>query len=214
MGIRVLIVDDHKVVRQGLSFFLGTQPDITLVGEAANGTEALARVAESQPDVVLMDLVMPGLDGIAVTARMRQAYPQVKVIVLTSFSEQDRVVPAIAAGAAGYLLKDVEPDDLVQAIRQVHAGQVQLHPAAAAQLMNLVSAGAVGRPVADPGHDLTAREREILKLIAAGRSNKEIAAQLIIAERTVKTHVTHLLSKLGVGDRTQAAVWAMKHDLA
>lgn len=216
MPIKVLLVDDHAVVLRGLSFFLGTQADIRVVGEASNGREALAQAAALQPDVVLMDLVMPVMDGIEATAALRQSHPEVRVIILTSFSEQDRVVPAIRAGAAGYLLKDVQPEELVQAIRGAYSGQPQLHPKVAGQLM-----AAVATPAAPPANtqiaaaagDLTVREREVLSLIAQGRSNKEIAAQLYIAEKTVKTHVSSLLSKLGLDDRTQAAIFALKHGL-
>lgn len=211
MGIRVLLVDDHAVVRQGLRLFLGTQPDIEVVGEAADGREALARVAELRPDVVLMDLVLPGLDGIRATEEICRRHPGVRVLVLTSFSEQERVVPALQAGAVGYLLKDVGPDDLARAIRDACAGRVRLHPEAARQLVARVAdPGGGGQPV----EELTPREREVLRLIARGRSNKEIAAELGIAEKTVKTHVSNILGKLGLQDRTQAAVYAVRQGLA
>lgn len=227
MAIKVLLVDDHAMVLQGLHFFLSTQPDLELVGQATNGREALDKVAELRPDVVLMDLVMPEMDGIEATARIRRSHPEVKVIVLTSFSEQDRVVPAIQAGAIGYLLKDVQPDALVQAIRGAHSGQAQLHPEIARQLMAHVALpGTVTAPGAFPGtsqgmviaqkptaDDLTPREKDVLRLIAQGKSNKEIAVELFIGEKTVKTHVSNLLSKLGLQDRTQAAIYAVKHGL-
>jgi DNA-binding NarL/FixJ family response regulator len=212
LAIRVLVADDHAVVRRGLTFFLATQPDLELVGEAADGLEAVEKVAALRPDVVLMDLVMPGVDGIEATKQVRERFPAVRVIVLTSFSDQDRVVPAIRAGAVGYLLKDVQPDELVRAIRGAYSGQVQLHPQVASQLVAHVASPAAKS--AAPADELTAREREVLRLIARGKSNKEIAAALFIAEKTVKTHVSSLLSKLGLEDRTQAAIYAVKQGLA
>lgn len=210
--ITVLLVDDHIVVLRGLRFFLETEEEIEVVGEARDGRSALEQVARLKPDVVLMDLVMPGMDGVQATREVTQAFPETKVIVLTSFSEQDRVVPAIQAGAAGYLLKDVAPDVLVEAIRAVHRGEVRLHPRVAEALMVQVGQrkDAGGGPGPTP---LTPRELEVLTLVTHGRSNKEIAAELCITETTVKSHVSNILSKLGVQDRTQAAVYALKHGL-
>ncbi|WP_018131658.1 response regulator [Effusibacillus pohliae] len=214
MKIRILLVDDHAVVLKGLSFFLGTQPDFELVGEAGNGTEALEKVAELQPDVVLMDLVMPEMDGIEATAQIKRHHPSVKVLVLTSFSEQDQVLPALRAGASGYLLKDVQPDQLAEAIRGAYSGNVQLHPEITHKLM-AEAALPPGKPAAaDPLDELTQREREVLGLLAQGMSNKEIAAALHIAEKTVKTHVSSILGKLELADRTQAALYAVKRGIA
>jgi len=214
MKIRVLLVDDHAVVVKGLQFFLRMQSDIEVVGEAVNGKDALRMMPELKPDVVLMDLLMPEMNGIEATKRIRQDYPETKVIMLTSFSEQDQVLPAIKAGANGYLLKDVQPDELVEAIRGVYHGKAQLHPRVTEQLMtHLADNGA------DPAEDnqiesLTPRELEVLRLIALGKSNKEIAAEVHITEKTVKTHVSNLLAKLGLHARTQAAIYAIKHGLA
>jgi NarL family two-component system response regulator LiaR len=219
--IRVLIVDDHAVVRQGLRTFLDLQGDVAwlpieVVGEAANGVEAVELARQLQPDIVLLDLVMPEMDGIAATSRIIQNCPQTQVIILTSFGEQDRVIPAIRAGAQSYLLKDIPPDDLVQAVRQAYRGQVQLHPEVAKSLMTAIaedesaSVGQVAKPALS---DLTERELEVLLLIANGLSNNKIAKKLIISEKTVKSHVSSILSKLHLEDRTQAAIYALKHNL-
>ncbi|GIP38400.1 DNA-binding response regulator [Paenibacillus sp. J31TS4] len=216
MTIRLLLVDDHAVVRRGLQLFLATQPDLTVAGEAAGGAEAIEKAAALRPDVVLMDLQMPGMDGIEATRLLKERLPEAKVIVLTSFSDQEHALPAIRAGARGYLLKDVEPEELVRAIRRVNQGQVELHPEVAGQLVNLFSNSPAGdaADVPDrPAEELTRREREVLRLIATGCSNKEIGAELGITEKTVKTHVSHLLDKLGLADRTQAAIFAVKHGL-
>jgi NarL family two-component system response regulator LiaR len=209
--IRVLIADDHAVVRQGLRTFLDLQADIDVVGEAADGEEAVAAAAEHSPDVVLLDLVMPGLDGIGALRRLRDAAPAARVIVLTSFGEDERLFTALRAGATGFLLKDVEPAELVRAIRTAHAGQAPLSPAVAARVVEeLASGGGAGRAPAD---ELTPRELEVLCLIAHGRSNKRIALELGVAEKTVKTHVSHVLAKLGLSDRTQAALYAVREGL-
>lgn len=214
MKIKVLLVDDHAVVVKGLQFFLRMQSDIEVVGEAVNGKDALRIMPELKPDVVLMDLLMPEMNGIEATRRIRQIYPETKVIMLTSFSEQDQVVPAIKAGANGYLLKDVQPDELVEAIRGVYHGKAQLHPRVTEHLMTHLADNAP-EPAADsPIESLTPRELEVLRLIALGKSNKEIAGEVHITEKTVKTHVSNLLAKLGLHARTQAAIYAIKHGLA
>lgn len=210
--IKVLIADDHGVVRQGLRTYLELLDDINLVGEAKNGLEVVAQVQEQRPDIVLMDLVMPEMDGVEATRQVLAISSGTKVIVLTSFAEDEQVFPAIEAGAAGYLMKDVDPAELHQAIRTVHEGEVQLHPDVMKKLIHRV---ADPQPEADSTHgDLTPRELEVLSLIAQGQSNREIATSLTISEKTVKTHVGHIFSKLGVADRTQAAIYAHKHGLA
>ncbi len=209
--IRVLIADDHAVVRQGLRTFLDLQADIDVVGEAADGEEAVAVAAEHAPDVILLDLVMPRLDGIGALRRLREVAPGARVIVLTSFGEDERLFTALRAGASGYLLKDVEPAELVRSIRTVHGGGAPLSPAVAARVVDeFASGGGAGRAPAD---DLTPRELEVLCLIARGRSNKRIALELGVAEKTVKTHVSHVLAKLGLSDRTQAALYAVREGL-
>jgi two-component system, NarL family, response regulator LiaR len=209
--IRVLIADDHAVVRQGLRTFLDLQADIDVVGEAADGEEAVAAAAEHAPDVILLDLVMPRLDGIGALRRLRDATPAARVIVLTSFGEDERLFTALRAGASGYLLKDVEPAELVRSIRTAHSGGAPLSPAVAARVVEeLASGGGAGRAAAD---ELTPRELEVLCLIARGRSNKRIALELGVAEKTVKTHVSHVLAKLGLSDRTQAALYAVREGL-
>lgn len=213
MTIRLLLADDHKIVRRGLQVFLGTQPDLELVGEAATGEETIAMASALLPDIVLMDLNMPLVSGIEATRRIKLLHPQIKIIVLTSFSDQDHALPAIRAGARGYLLKDIEPDELVRAIKRVHGGQVELHPAIAGQLMDQLS-----EPVSDREQrklsELTKRELEVLRLIAAGMSNRDIAGALHVTEKTVKTHVSHVLDKLQFTDRTQAAIYAVRQGLA
>jgi DNA-binding NarL/FixJ family response regulator len=204
--IRVLIADDHAVVRQGLRTFLDLQDDIEVVAEAADGEEALAAIERTEPDVVLMDLVMPGVDGIEALRRLRERAPATRAIVLSSFVDDDKLFPAVRAGAAGYLLKDVQPQELVAAIRTVHAGGSLLHPVVAARLMDELATSA-------PLEQLTAREREVLALIGRGLANKLIARELGIAEKTVKAHVSSVLSKLGLTDRTQAALFAVREGL-
>jgi DNA-binding NarL/FixJ family response regulator len=208
--IRVLIADDHAVVRQGLRTFLELQEDIEVVGEAADGEAALRAAAELEPDVVLMDLVMPRLDGVAAIEGLRARGSTARVIVLTSFLDEDKVLPAVRAGAAGYLLKDVAPAELVGAIRTVDRGEALLHPAVAARVLQELTADA-GR--AERHDALTAREREVLALVARGRANKAIAFELGVAEKTVKTHVGNILAKLGLSDRTQAALYAVREGL-
>jgi two-component system, NarL family, response regulator LiaR len=204
--IRVLVADDHAVVRQGLRTFLELQEDIEVVADVADGRQALAAVAEHDPDVVLMDLVLPEVDGVEAIRRIVSERPRIRVIALTSFLDDDKVFSAVRAGAAGYLLKDVEPSELVKAIRTVNAGEALLHPAVAARLMEEVAAGS-----AHEGPDnLTPREREVVGLIARGLSNKRIALDLGISEKTVKTHVSSILGKLGLTDRTQVALHAVR----
>ncbi len=206
--IRVLLVDDHAVVRRGLSAFLTTYPEIEVVGEAASGAEGITLAAQTLPDVVLMDLVMPEMDGIEATRRIKAISPSTHVIVLTSYSEDERIFPAIKAGALSYLLKDVGPDDLVRAIKAARRGEATLHPAVAGRLMQELTGTR-----ASPLDELTEREREVLTCIARGMSNAEIADQLTIGERTVKTHVSNILSKLHLQDRTQAALLALRERL-
>jgi len=203
MSVRVLIADDHSVVRQGLHMFLALDPDIDIVGEACNGVQAVALAHDLRPDVVLMDLLMPEMDGIEATMRIRAELPDTEVIALTSVLEDSSVVSAIRAGAIGYLLKDTEADALVQAIKAAAEGQVQLSPQAAARLMREVR-------VPHSPEELTEREVDVLRLLAQGKSNKEIAYALSIGEKTVKTHVSNILSKLNVSSRTQAALHAVR----
>ena len=207
--IRVLIVDDHAVVRQGLRTFLDLQEEIEVVGEAEDGAAAVESAAALSPDVTLMDLVMPGVDGVEATRQIRAANPDSKVIVLTSFAEDDKVFPSIKAGAIGYLLKNVSPPDLAKAIIAVHKGEAQLNPEIAAKLMSEFS----GRDAKPDVEKLTDRERQVLRLIAQGLNNREIAESLVISEKTCKTHVSNILSKLHLADRTQAAIYAHKKGL-
>jgi two-component system, NarL family, response regulator LiaR len=208
--IRVVIADDHEVVREGLRAFLALQDDVEVVGEAADGEEAVAAVARLEPDVALIDLVMPRVDGLEAIKRIRALSLATRVIVLTSFADEDRMLPAVRAGAVGYLLKDVDPQELVAAIRTVHDGETILHAAVIRELVREV-AGDGREPPAD--NPLTPREREVLGLIARGRANKAIAFELGVAEKTVKTHVSNILGKLGVSDRTQAALYAVREGL-
>jgi DNA-binding NarL/FixJ family response regulator len=203
--VRVLLADDHAVVRRGLRVFLETHDDITIVGEAGDGAECVAQALATKPDVILLDLKMPGVDGVEAIKRLREAGSAAKVLVVTSFTDAPSVLPAIRAGAAGCVAKDVDPAALANAIRTVHAGHVVLPPAIAAAL----STGSTG----DRLDHLTAREREVLQQLALGRSNREIARALHLAEKTVKTHVSAILMKLDVDDRTQAALYAVRHGL-
>jgi DNA-binding NarL/FixJ family response regulator len=207
--IRVLVVDDHAVVREGLRAFLDLQDGIVVAAEAGDGEEALATAAAVRPDVVLMDLVMPKVSGLEAMRELRERLPGVRVIVLTSFADDETLLPALRAGAAGYLLKNVAPKELARAVRAAHAGEAVLDPAVAGRLVAALTDAA---PAASPA-GLTAREREVLELIGHGYSNKRIARELHIAEKTVKTHVSHVLAKLGVTDRTQAAVYAVRTGL-
>jgi NarL family two-component system response regulator LiaR len=203
MAIRILVVDDHSVVRQGLKMFLGLDPELEVIGEAVDGADGVKKAKELKPDVVLMDLLMPVMDGITAIGILRRELPDTEVIALTSVLEDSSVIGAVRAGAIGYLLKDTESDELCRAIKAAAAGQVQLSPKAAARLMREVRAP-------ESPETLTERETEVLRLLAQGRSNKEIAYDLTIGEKTVKTHVSNILSKLGVPSRTQAALYAVR----
>jgi DNA-binding NarL/FixJ family response regulator len=207
--IRVVLADDHAVVRQGLRTFLDLQDDIEVVAEAADGEAAVDAAARTDPDVILLDLVMPRLDGVGALKRLRES--RARIIVLTSFGDDDKLFAALRAGAAGYLLKDVEPAELVRAIRAAHDGQSPLSPTIATRVVEEIAHGGGAPAQVD---DLTPRERDVLTLIARGRSNKVIARELGVAEKTVKTHVSHILGKLDLTDRTQAALYAVRHGLA
>ncbi len=215
--IRVLLVDDHAIVRQGLRMFMELQKDMDVVGEAADGASAVNLAAQLHPDVVLLDIAMPQMDGVEATRKILACSPQSRVLILTSFGDDEQIFPAIRAGAQGYLLKDIPPLDLLQAVRATYQGQAQLHPEIARKLMSAVS----GIPTREkkttslPGEleALTEREHEVLELIAQGFNNREIAEKMVVSESTVKTHVSNLLSKLGLEDRTRAAIWALKHGL-
>ncbi|HYK71629.1 MAG TPA: response regulator transcription factor [Pseudoneobacillus sp.] len=211
MTIKILIADDHHVVRRGLVFFLKTQKDIEVIGEATNGQEAVEMTKSLNPDLVLMDLDMPIMDGIEATKQIKAVLPAMKIMILTSFSDQDHVIPAIEAGASGYQLKDIEPDELVRTIKRILAGENQLHPKATNHLLTHLTNK--NRDVKQPIDDLTKRELDVLLEIAKGKSNKEIAASLYITEKTVKTHVSNVLAKLNLQDRTQAALFAVKNGL-
>jgi NarL family two-component system response regulator LiaR len=208
--IRVLIVDDHEIVREGLGTLLSEEATLTVVGQAANGVEAVALAADLRPDVILMDVVMPELDGIEATRRIRRASPASQILVLTSFADDQKVREAIEAGAIGYLLKDVLKADLLRAIQTAAQGKPTLHPEAQSYLMRQVSTPSTPAP----SINLTERELDVLRLIAQGQSNKEIATTLHLTEGTVKGYVSAILAKLGVADRTQAALHAVKHGLA
>jgi DNA-binding NarL/FixJ family response regulator len=210
--IRVFLVDDHAVVRRGMRAFFDMLDDIDVLGEAADGRAALDELAvlaarDGLPDVVLMDLLMPRMDGVATTAAIKQLYPRVEVVALTSFSEAERVHVALEAGAAGYLLKDAEADEVVAAVRAAHRGEVHLDPVVARKLTRSLVAPARTATA------LTPREREILVLVAQGKSNHDIARTLVISERTARTHVSNVLTKLGLASRTQAALWAVREGL-
>jgi DNA-binding NarL/FixJ family response regulator len=208
LKIKLLLVEDHHIVRRGLVFFLKTREEFEIIGEAENGEEALRFVQKEKPDVVLMDVSMPKMDGIEATKRLKQYDETIKVLILSSFSEQDYVIPALEAGADGYQLKEVQPEQLVASIIAVHQGNANFHPKVTPALMGRP---AVKKEIENPFSMLTKREQEVLREIAKGRSNKEIAAELHITEQTVKTHVSNVLAKLEVDDRTQAALYAVKH---
>jgi two-component system, NarL family, response regulator LiaR len=210
-AIRVLIADDHAILRKGIRALLSTEPDLEVVGEASDGVETVVQAQTLCPDVILMDLLMPRMDGIEATRRITSAQPRVRVLVLTSFAADDKVFPAIKAGALGYILKDSGPTELVQAIHQVHQGLPSLAPTIALKVLHELSHPPQQPPTPDP---LTGREMEVLRLIAQGRSNKEIAEALVITELTVSTHVSNILAKLHLASRTQAALYALKEGLA
>ena len=210
-AIRVLIADDHNIVRKGIKVLLGTEPDMQVVGEADNGVDAVERAAALKPDVILMDLMMPQMDGIEATRRITAQRPESRILVLTSFAADDKVFPAVKAGALGYLLKDSTPEQLLDAIRQVHRGEPSLEPSIARKVLLELAQPGQGKQTADP---LTERELEVLRLIAQGMSNKEIAAKIFVAEWTVRTHVSNILGKLHLASRTQAALYALRSGLA
>jgi NarL family two-component system response regulator LiaR len=209
--IRVLIADDHAIVREGLRALIDTEPGLELVGEARDGIEAIHLASSLKPDVLLLDLLMPRKDGLAVIAEIKQHELETRVLVLTSFAEDEKVFPAIKAGAQGYLLKDTTPDSLLQAIRDVYHGESSLHPTIARKLI-----GELHRPSSPPpaGEELTEREVEVLSLVAQGLSNQEIADRLIVSERTVRKHVSNILGKLHLANRTQAALYALRAGIA
>jgi NarL family two-component system response regulator LiaR len=211
--IRILITDDQAIVRKGIRALLLTEPDIEIVGEAENGLQAINQVETLQPDVILMDLMMPEMDGIEAIRRITTKQAKARILVLTSFATDDKVFPAVKAGALGYLLKDSSPEELIQAIRQVHAGESSLHPAIARKLLQELSRPPEPQrpPTSEP---LTEREVEVLRLLARGLGNQEIADQLVISEATVRTHVSNILSKLHLASRTQAALYALQKGLA
>jgi len=209
--IRVFVTDDHSIVRKGIKATLELIPDMELVGEATNGREAVERVAISKPDVVLMDLVMPEMDGIEAIHQIKSQQPNIAILVLTTFAGEDKVFPAIKAGASGYQLKDSDPEELVAAIRQVYRGESALHPIIARKVLQELTRPAEGPPTPDP---LTQREVEVLKLVARGMENPEIAAQLFISEATVRTHVSNIMSKLHLASRTQVALYALREGFA
>jgi NarL family two-component system response regulator LiaR len=212
--ISVLIVDDHQVVRQGLRTFLELHDDIAVAGEASDGAAAVEMVRQLKPDVVLMDLVMPGVDGITATGAIRGLGLGTRVIALTSFTEDDKVFPAIQAGASSYLLKDVAPDDLVEAVRAVHRGEARLHPDIARRLMEQVARQKTApHETATAVEGLTERELEVIRLVAQGCSNSEIAERLVISDKTAKKHISNILAKLDLQDRTQMAIYAIKNGL-
>lgn len=221
--IRVFVVDDHAIVRDGIHSLLATEPDIEFVGEAANGTDAVSKVRNLRPDVILMDLVMPELDGVGAIHQIMAFQPEARILVLTSFSADDKVFPAIKAGALGYLLKDTSSEDLMRAIHQVYRGEASLHPKIARMVLQEIS---TAQPIKNLEHQphipgqpakvdpLTERELEVLKLVARGRSNREIADQLVVTEGTVRTHVSNILDKLHLASRTQATLYALREGLA
>jgi len=208
--IRILIADDHAIVREGLRWLIDTESGMELVGEAANGVEAVLQARSLEPDVILLDLVMPHKDGIEAIAEIKQENPDARILVLTSFAEDEKVFPAIKAGALGYLLKDSSPQELLKAIREVYRGESSLHPAIARKLI-----GELSRPSDLPATEepLTEREVEVLSLVARGLSNQEIAERLVVGERTVRTHVSNILGKLHLANRTQAALYAVREGL-
>lgn len=209
MSIKILLVDDHAVVRKGLRFFLESQSELEIVGEAENGQEAIQLADNLRPDVILMDLIMPIKNGIEATKEITDQFSGMKVIILTSFADQEHVIPALQAGASGYQLKDIEPDVLADTIRAVHNGESKLHDKVTKYVLTRIASGESEEE--KRLKQLTNREKDVLQEISQGKSNKEIASSLIISEKTVKTHVSNILGKLQLADRTQAALFAMKY---
>lgn len=209
MKIRLILADDHHIVRKGLVLFLGTHKDLEIIGEAENGLIAIELAKTLNPDIILMDLSMPILDGIEATKAILAENPEAKIMILTSFSDKDHVIPALEAGASGYQFKDSDPDQLVTAIRSLYQGEKQLDPKVTSSLLSYLQ----GQKEHSPIQELTKREKEVLKEITLGKSNKEIAAALFITEKTVKTHISNILSKLCLQDRTQAALYAVRNGL-
>ncbi len=209
--ITIIIVDDHSVVRMGLKAYFSTLTEFQVVGEAGSGEEAVQLVKQHAPDVVLMDLIMPGMDGVEATRQVKKASPRTQVIVLTSYHEDEHIFPAIRAGALSYVLKDIDPDDLAEAIRRAQAGEAVLNPRVAARLVKEMH-GAREESI-NPFNELTDREMDVLRLIAGGLSNRDIAEALVISEKTVKSHITNILNKLHLADRTQAAVYAWQEGI-
>lgn len=210
--IRVLITDDHSIVRKGIRALLATEPEIEVIGEASDGLEAVDLVMKLQPDVILMDMVMPKMDGIEAIKRISTKRPGSRILVLTSFAADEKVFPAIKAGALGYLLKDSSPQELVEAIQRVHQGQASLHPAIARKLLDEMARG--GSKQQQSPDALTDREVDVVRLLARGYSNKQIADEMVISEATVRTHVSNILSKLHLASRTEAALYALREGLA
>lgn len=210
--IRILVVDDHAIVRKGIVAMLETEPDMEVVGECSNGEEAIQKAQAVRPDVILMDLVMPRVDGIEAIRSIKQLVSDVNILVLTSFGTADKVFPSLSAGAIGYLLKDSDPNELIQAIHKVFQGEGWLHPAITRQVLTQLNQPAVKAHA--PEDDLTERETEVLRFIARGLSNQEIAQQLVVSEATVHTHVSRILTKLNLNSRTQAALYALRKGLA
>ena len=209
MTIKIVIADDHPVVRKGLSLLLSSQDGFEVMGEAANGEEAIARALELSPDIMLMDLVMPHVDGISATKEILRLKPEIKILILTSFSDANHAIPALEAGALGYLLKENDPEEVIQAITKLVNGEKQIHPKVTEGLLSALQTQR--KPEQNLLNSLTSREKEVLKEITNGKSNKEIASTLFISEKTVKTHVSNILSKLSLQDRTQAALFAIRH---
>ncbi|RPJ38562.1 MAG: DNA-binding response regulator [Chloroflexi bacterium] len=209
--ITLILVDDHSMVRMGLKAYFSTLADIIVIGEASTGADAVRLVTERPADVVLMDLLMPGMDGVEATRQVKKASPSTQVIVLTSYHEDEHIFPAIRAGALSYLLKDIDPDDLAEAVRRAHAGEAVINPRVAARMVKELHGSRT--ETHNAFSELTPRELEVLRLIAGGCSNREIAETLVIGEKTVKTHITNILSKLHLVDRTQAAVYAWQEGI-
>ena len=212
--IRILIVDDHKIVRQGLKTFLDLQDDLEVVGEGENGRQAIDLVKRLKPDVILLDLIMPEMDGVEATKVIISEEPDARIAILTSFSDEEKAMPALEAGAVGYLLKDIAPDDLAESIRAIRRGETVLHPAITKQLMARLQNTEKNPNTSPELESLTNRETEVLRHVAKGMSNDEISNALLISSLTVKTHVSNLLGKLNLGDRTQAAIYAIRHGVA